>query len=930
MIKGLTFSSQGATGIWGKFNRPLFFMTAVCLVGVAFSLLVFFSSRSQELEGLAADFNRLSQDHGERFQAQITSTVGVVGALGAALAIKNSITSHWFHAFSGYFSAEFPNIQALQWLPLVSRERRAEFERAASRELGRPFVITERSERGALVPAGDRPEYLPVYLLEPLAGNEKALGYDVASDSVGRAALNKARATGRITASASITLAQETKDKVGVLVFFPVFENWSSPQKPAEKRGPLRGVALGVFRVDNLMASVTAHRHSQDMYFSLTEELADGRLRILADSWGRSGVLSDRPFPGRQAALPEAHGEVMIQVADRMWRLHCLPTPRFVAANISILSWALLAAGLLVTSLVMMILWVMARHGRQLTAVNQRLSEELWEREAAEAAATASEARYRDIFNLAPISLLELDLSPIKQRLEELQRTGDHDLGEYLAIHPEALAHCASLAQVEDFNKHSMGIFRIHDKKGLSAAVTGLLASGPLEGFCQALALPDVSEKSFQCETAVHIGDGSELHLDVRMFVPAEYTTNWRKVLVAMHDITYRRQAETAIRESEQIFRATFEQAAVAMAQVALDGSWLRVNQRLCDIVGYTEAELLNLSFQDITPPDDLEHDLGYVQKLLDGTSKTYSIEKRYIRKDRSIVWTNLTIALVRSIEQNPDYFVSVVEDISARKAAESEVQRLHAELEQRVATRTAELQTANAELESFAYSVSHDLRSPLRALDGLSQAVLEDYGHRLDDQGRQYLERIRAASQRMGRLIDDILKLSRVTRSEFKTANADLSRMAGDIMEYLQSAEPQRSVEVLIQPGLTAQGDVRLLRVVMQNLLDNAWKFTSKQASARIEFLQIAIQGDETAFMVRDNGAGFDMEYAGKLFGAFQRLHSHNEYPGTGVGLATVARIVRRHRGKIWAESSEGHGASFNFTLGGEAWNNAKENSSF
>lgn len=225
------------------------------------------------------------------------------------------------------------------------------------------------------------------------------------------------------------------------------------------------------------------------------------------------------------------------------------------------------------------------------------------------------------------------------------------------------------------------------------------------------------------------------------------------------------------------------------------------------------------------------------------------------------------------------------------------------------------QLQAANRELEAFSYSVSHDLRTPLRSLDGFSLALIEDYGERLDDGAKGYLNRIRAASQRMGVLIDDLLKLSRLTRQEMNRQSVDLSRLARAVREELRGIEPDRDVEFVVQDGLVAQGDEHLLRVAVQQLLENAWKFTGQQPAARVEFGRTTLDHCD-AFFVRDNGVGFDMTYADKLFGAFQRLHAADEFPGTGIGLATVHRIIHRHGGRIWAESAPGQGATFYFTL--------------
>src|SRR6058998_1790156 len=226
-----------------------------------------------------------------------------------------------------------------------------------------------------------------------------------------------------------------------------------------------------------------------------------------------------------------------------------------------------------------------------------------------------------------------------------------------------------------------------------------------------------------------------------------------------------------------------------------------------------------------------------------------------------------------------------------------------------------ADLLAANTELDAFAYSVSHDLRAPLRSIDGFSQILLEDYSEKLDEAGRESLQRVRAASQRMGTLIDDLLKLARVTRAEIRTEDVDLSGMAREIVADLQRTTPERQVEFEIAPGLRARGDTRLLRVALDNLLRNSWKYTAKQTAPRVQFASVEANGGR-AFMVRDNGAGFDMKYADKLFGVFQRLHSAADFEGTGIGLATVRRIITRHGGRIWAEGAVDQGATFYFTL--------------
>jgi signal transduction histidine kinase len=266
------------------------------------------------------------------------------------------------------------------------------------------------------------------------------------------------------------------------------------------------------------------------------------------------------------------------------------------------------------------------------------------------------------------------------------------------------------------------------------------------------------------------------------------------------------------------------------------------------------------------------------------------------------------------------DGFNDMLDEIGKARAeiehGRDELHKLNEGLEQRVVDRTLQLETANKELETFSYSVSHDLRAPLRAIDGFSSILLEEHGNSLTDDGRDCLKRIRQGAQRMGFLIDDLLKLARVTRAEPAREKVDLSTMAREVGEAIRIQNAGRDVQFVITPDLSTNADPRLLRIVLENLVGNAWKFTASRNGARIE-LGREFRDGIPVYIVRDNGAGFDMSYANKLFAPFQRLHSTEEFPGTGIGLATVQRIVRKHGGQIWADGVVGKGAAFYFTLG-------------
>jgi PAS domain S-box-containing protein len=387
-------------------------------------------------------------------------------------------------------------------------------------------------------------------------------------------------------------------------------------------------------------------------------------------------------------------------------------------------------------------------------------------------------------------------------------------------------------------------------------------------------------------------------------------------VFAAARDITQIKRTEAALRESEERLRVLFDNAPVGIEDLALSGELVRVNPRLCEITGYTADELRRLRIQDITHPDDLDADLANLQRLRSGEIDTFSMEKRDLRKDGAVVWIEASRAVVRDPDGNPLLFVGAVRDITAQRQAEAEVRTLNAGLESRVEQRTADLALANKDLEAFGYSVSHDLRAPLRALSGYAEALLEEYSDGLGETGRGYAERIQGAADRMATLIDDLLQLARVSRSQMHLVPVDLSAEVAAVAGELQSAEPGRRVRITIQDGVQVTADRGLIRTVVQNLVENAWKFTARREDATIEFGSLPAEDAEICCFVRDNGAGFDPAYAAKMFQPFQRLHADTDFPGTGIGLASVQRIIERHGGRIWAQGAVDAGATFYFTL--------------
>ncbi|ROU06474.1 PAS domain S-box protein [Lysobacter enzymogenes] len=369
-------------------------------------------------------------------------------------------------------------------------------------------------------------------------------------------------------------------------------------------------------------------------------------------------------------------------------------------------------------------------------------------------------------------------------------------------------------------------------------------------------------------------------------------------------------------RRSEARFRSAMQYSAIGKALLDSEGRIVDANPALAAIVGLSRAQLLDQRFDGLLEDEETDpHAQDQERNEEDGVHRA----TRRLRRQHGVArQVQLTYSPVPGKVGQDITGLVQVEDVTERLRAEARVHALNRTLEARVALRTRELSQANQELEAFAYSVSHDLRAPLRAIDGFSRILGEKYADRLDESGRGYLARVRKAASRMGDLIDALLKMSRLTRSELKHENVDLSRIAGEVVEELRVGEPQRAVEVRIAPGLQVVGDASLLRNLLGNLLGNAWKFTRDRDPATIDFGLAETPGGGREFFVRDNGTGFPQAYVDKLFRPFQRLHSVEDFAGHGIGLASVKRIVERHGGTIRAEGSEGEGAVFYFTLPG------------
>lgn len=503
------------------------------------------------------------------------------------------------------------------------------------------------------------------------------------------------------------------------------------------------------------------------------------------------------------------------------------------------------------------------------------------------------------------------------------------DITQQMALEQEK--HAVK-TQLEIFIRHSPVAIAMFDKdlrylqasnrwyKDYKLSDTSIIGKRHYDIFPEILQMPEWLAIHQRCL------NGEVVKMDEDPFLREDGETQWLRyeihpwhtqncqvggIIMFTEDITLRKQMEIQIRQSEAKFKAAFNQAAIGMALVSTQGEFLKVNRSLCQMLGYSQEELLAVNFAAITHPEDLSTGLIQFEEVKKGTRKRCEFEKRYYHKDGGVIWTHLVSSMV-SDESNP-FFISQIQDITQRKQKEQELVNINKFLDEKVVQRTQDLLSVNEELEAFNYSVSHDLRTPLRSVLGFAQALEEDYHDKLDDIGRDFLRRIMKASKRMSELIDSLLYLSRIGRRAIIREEINLSDLVNGIILGLQESFPNTDYCYKIAPNIKTKADLGLTKIVLENLLNNAMKYSANTQKPLIEFGKV---DNTNAYYVADQGVGFDLNYSDKLFGAFQRLHTQEEFEGIGIGLATVKRIIIKHRGKIWAESSPKNGAIFYFTL--------------
>ena len=735
-----------------------------------------------------------------------------------------------------------------------------------------------------VVPASPRAEYHSIVYLEPFSGrNLRAFGYDMFSEPVRREAMERARDTGAAAVSGTVRLVQETTEDVqaGFLMYLPVYRTGSRPDTLAERREGLLGFVYSPFRMNDLMAGALG-RQSTALGVRIFDGVEPAGAALLYDN-------------GRYHSAPAARLSKTLETGGRAWTLEFTAPPGYGASGPGRDPLVVLLGGLAIGLLLFGIARSYAQSGGRAVTLARSMTQELRE----------SQESHRAVTETASDAIVSANE---QGHMVQFNRAAERIFG-YRAY--EAIGQPVSLLMPQRFAEdHRRGLARFLRTR--EAKLIGTTA-----------------------EVVGRRKDGSEFPMEISL---ASWSTAKGTFFTAiMRDITSRKEAADALKElnaslearvaerskdltaalekvasSERHYRMLFEHNPHPMWVYDTDTlRFLAVNRAAAEHYGYAADEFLRMTIMDIRPPQERASFADAVRGL--NLSRSYRGIYRHQKKDAAEILVEVVSDAIE-FEGKAARLV-LAHDVTEKKRAEEEILRLNAELEQRVKQRTAQLEAANQELEAFSYSVSHDLRAPLRHIGGFANLLTEECAEALSESARRHLATISDSVRQMGMLIDDLLAFSRMGRVEMRYATVDMTELVREAWRELQKEIGSRRVEWQVEPLPPVQGDRAMLRQVWINLLSNAVKYTRRREVARIA-VGCRRLDEELEFRVQDNGAGFDMAYAGKLFGVFQRLHGADEFEGTGVGLASVRRIISRHGGRTRAEGKVDEGASVYFTL--------------
>jgi PAS domain S-box-containing protein len=1055
---------------------------------LALAVVVFGFMRGQERERLTMLFERQSGTLAQTLRTHLDDCLEILAGLESFYASAPTVSRQAFHTFVQRPLLRHHGLQALSWNRHVPDGQREAYEKALQEEGYPDFQITNRDAHGQLVRAERRPEYIVVTYIEPSVGNERVLGFDVASDPERLEALQRARDTGQPYASGRLTLVQEPGREAGLLVFLPIYAPGLPPTTLAERHQRLQGYVTGVFRIGDMVETALSGLEQENITLRIEDETAPAGQRVLYNS---RELMREGPSHDGQGESPAGMSwKTSLDLAGRRWVLHFAPTLAYLAARQSLQPWLVLSSGLVFTSLLgafllivtgrtTMIEQLMVERTAQLEASQQQ--EERF-RVAVEAAPNAmlmvdqagtivllnsqAEAlfgyaradiigqpverlvpeRYRrqhpahraaffmapdarpmgagrDLFGLHKDGYeipVEIGLNPLRteegdfvlaaviditarKQAEEEIRALNEDLElrvrqrttELEAANQELASEVAERMRAVDALRHQHALRHLLQTVAMAAneatsleeaiqvcldqvcAYTGwpvghaYLTTGDAAGTLAPSTLWSLADpqrfETFRTVTestpltsgiglpgrvlasgrpawiidvtndanfpraqlardfGVRAGFAGPVLIGKEVVAVLEFFTEKARepdeayldvmtnIGTQLGRVFERHRAEEALRASEGKFRSVVESAADAIVVADSAGCILAWNKSAQAIFGYDAAEVVGQSLTCLMPARYRDvHQRGLERFRATGTSRVigHTVELHGLRKDGHEFPIDLALSSWRVGADT--CYSGIIRDITVRQQAVEAIRTLNETLEQRV----IELNAANQELAAFSYSVAHDLRAPLRAIHSYSHILLEDYAPQLDAEAQGFLQRVSTNALRMGQLIDDLLAFARLSQQPLRKEPVAPANQVREALDDLRLAYEHRQVDVSIEDIPVCQADPALLKQVWVNLLENAFKFTRERSVARIHVGSYEHEG-KRVYSVQDNGVGFDMQYADKLFGVFQRLHPAVDYEGTGVGLALAQRIIQRHGGRIWAEAAVDRGATFSFTLG-------------
>lgn len=832
--------------------------------GVGVSLLnnTFRSQAKERFDQLA---DRVQNEVQDRLNAPLRGLRGAAGVYAAS----NSVERGEFRAYVQFseLARDFPGVRGFGFMARVLRDDLDRFVAAERADDEPTFAVSTMPGSPTTSMATD---LYVVKFMEPQARNQAVLGLDVGADPVRREAIERAVATGEPALTRKTILVQDQQQRPGWVYLLPVYRAGGDISTPAQRQALLIGVLFAPMVVNEVLQGAVESTQGQAYFELFDAEQVNAQTLVYDQSRHLAAVRGE-------SAPNDATGRLFstfrpVSAGGRTLTLRVSTTPAFEAEAASLMPALLGLSGVLLSLLAALCIWLLGSSRARALSVAQRMTLDL----------AHEQQRLLSIVEGTNVGTWEWNL-----------QTGDARFDDrWAAITGRALDELRPL--------------NIQTWRSLTHPGDLLHADRLLEQHF------DGRTPYFDCEVRLRHKDGRWIWVLLRGRVCA-WVGNRQPALMAgtLMDITERQTAQLALRNSEEHFRQLFETSLECILQTRPDGQVLNANPAACELFRMSVEELRERSRVGLVDPGDAR-----LQALLDERQREGKArgELRMVRGDGTTFECELSSSIFLDSNNAPCANI-VLRDITARKRSEARIARLNAELEQRVGRRTAQLEASNRDLQEFAHSVAHDLRQPFIAIGGFS-GLLER--RVTDDRARHYIDRIKAGVRQAGELTEALLALANLSRVQLRVQMVDLSAVAHSVMGALQQEDPARARRVSIEEGLVVQADAMLLRLVMQELLGNAWKFTSRQKHTEISFgRQSAPAGDgQAVYVVSDNGEGFDMAHVDKLFRSFQRLHAPQDFPGAGVGLANIQRIIARHGGQIWAESVPGAGARFFFTL--------------